>query len=125
MIRAKPEITDDPWVYPAVDLDRLDWPVMQPVIEIVAETFKAHGYEAVISCGCEVFKTNLSGQIRRFIHSLRSLHYRGRALDFSCNGIPMFDRIVLQHEIQEKLDKIDHWYEVILHGHFHIEFDEK
>jgi len=129
MIQAKGEIKTERWVYPAPDLDRLDWLVMQPVIQVVNRVFAERNITAVISCGCEIFKTSLNGQIRRFIHSLKSLHYRGRALDFSLGGVSVLDQVILQNEIQRELDLIGTGYEVILESgkypHLHIEYDPR
>ncbi len=118
------------WAYPAVSLIGLDWPHMQQVMEIVEMVYQNHGYEPVCSCGTEIFKfrTDTDYPYKHLIHSIRSLHYCGRALDFSCSGIPVETTLAIRKELIVLLDRISRWYDVVYHSrshHFHIEWDEK
>ena len=122
-MKFKPAVKGEFWEYPAVNLDRLDWEHMAPVIETVKRAFHTAGYECRCSAGCEVLKTNNATGLRELIHSIRSLHQRGRALDFSFKGIGHLTRIMLQEEIQDRLGKD---YDVVLEGdHLHVEYDPK
>ena len=91
---------------------------MKKVIVIVEYLWNLHNQEAVITAGTEAIDSNLN-----FIHSVRSLHPFGFALDFRTR---YFD-VLTQKEIRTKLQLLlGSDYDVILHyTHIHVEYDKK
>ena len=122
-MKAKLEVTYGPWTYEAVSLHGLDWPRMQPVMNAVKKVYNKYGFEAVISSGTECWKYDLKRTFKKLIHHVYSLHYRGRALDFSIKNIPMLTLKMMQEELQNLLG--DNYDVCLEKNHFHIEYDPK
>ena len=60
---------------------------------IVASIFREHGFNCVITSGCE----------HRALHSITSLHYAGAALDYRCRHIPTGQLPELIEDIRKAL----------------------
>ncbi len=91
---------------------------MRKVILVVEYLWNIYNKEAVITAGSEVVDDDLN-----FIHSVRSLHPFGLALDFRTRYFNVFT----QKEIRTKLQLLlGSDYDVILHyTHIHVEYDPK
>ena len=126
-MKAKGEVSVNGRIYPAVSLAGLH-PRMWPVLPIVEAAYRHHGLEPMLTAGAECFYWHVKDKCQGFIHGLTSKHPQGLALDFSCRAIPMETVILIQNEIQSKLDALGSCYQVIFESgqpHFHIEWDER
>lgn len=101
----------------SVKLDRLH-ESMKPVLEAVDAIWKQFGHEAVITSGNEI--TDEKGD---FVHSVGSLHYYGKALDFRNR---YFNAEVKRTIVTNLRNVLGNNYDVVLHTtHVHVEFDPK
>ncbi len=91
---------------------------MRKVISVVEYLWNIYNKEAVITAGSEVVDDDLN-----FIHSVRSLHPFGLALDFRTRYFNKYQK----KEIKTKLALLlGNNYDVILHStHIHVEYDEE
>ena len=89
---------------------------MRKVISVVEYLWNIYNKEAVITAGSEVVDEDLF-----FIHSVRSLHPFGLALDFRTRYFNKYQK----KEIKTKLGLLlGSDYDVILHStHIHVEYD--
>ncbi len=91
---------------------------MRKVISVVEYLWNIYNKEAVITAGTEIVDEDLN-----FIHSVRSLHPFGLALDFRIRYFNKYQK----KEIKTKLALLlGHDYDVILHPtHIHVEYDKE
>ena len=85
--------------------------VMRPALIAANDIWLGHGEELVVTCG-------LNG-----VHSARSLHYYGKALDFRCRYFAPNVQVVVAHELRDSLPDA---FDVVFEGdHIHVEYDPK
>lgn len=98
-------------IKPGVDLVGLDLAVMGPVIREAKEVYKELGIIPVITSA-------MDGE-----HSPRSLHYKGRALDWRTRDMTPEQRALLRSDLGARLGP---QYDCVLEDtHLHCEFDPK
>lgn len=85
---------------------------MRPVLDIVDEIWAAHGYKAVAT-------STTDG-----VHSAKSLHYYGLAVDIRSRDIDVKDKPEMLKKLSFALLQLSHRYQVIDEpDHIHVEWD--
>jgi hypothetical protein len=97
-------------IKPGVILDKLQSPMLR-VLLATNVAFSRQGSEVTITSA-------LDGE-----HMKGSLHYKGLALDFRTQGLPLFIQNKIVKEINSELG--DDFDVVLEKTHLHIEFDPK
>ena len=86
-------------------------PSLFEMILAVRVAYAKHGKEVVITSGIDG------------THSVKSLHYKGRALDFRTRHLTDGERVEVMADLRAALGDD---YDVVFEGdHFHIEYDPR